>query len=74
MLYPICGLMWFNSLTVKVAASLVQDDVAIESFFSSQKTERTGRRTYRTQNEARADMFDYIERFYNPAPRHETLG
>jgi putative transposase len=25
-----------------------------------------GRKTYRTRDEARADVFDYIERFYNP--------
>jgi hypothetical protein len=34
---------------------------------SSLKTERTERKTYRTRNEARADVFDYIERFYNRA-------
>jgi transposase InsO family protein len=43
------------------------------SFFSSQKTERTERKTYRTRNEARADVFDYIERLYN-ATRHSTIG
>jgi hypothetical protein len=30
------------------------------SFFSSLKTERVGRKTYRTRDEARADVFDYI--------------
>jgi putative transposase len=44
----------------------VWDNAAMESFFSSLKTERTGRKTYRTRDEARADVFDYIERFYNP--------
>lgn len=29
---------------------------------------------YRTRNEARADIFDYIERFYNPRRRHSKLG
>jgi putative transposase len=52
----------------------VWDNAAMESFFSSLKTERTARRTYRTRDEARADVFDYIERFYNPARRHSTLG
>lgn len=28
----------------------------------------------RTRNQARADVFDYIERFYNPTRRHSTLG
>jgi putative transposase len=45
-----------------------------ESFFSSLKTERARRKTYRTRDEARADVFDYIERFYNPKRRHSTLG
>jgi putative transposase len=52
----------------------VWDNAAMESFFSSLKTERTARRTYRTRDEARADVFDYIERFYNPKRRHSTLG
>lgn len=52
----------------------VWDNAAMESFFSSLKTERTARRVYRTRDQARADVFDYIERFYNPARRHSTLG
>jgi putative transposase len=35
----------------------------MESFFSSLKTERTARKLYRTRDEAKADVFDYIERF-----------
>jgi putative transposase len=50
------------------------DNAAAESFFSSLKAERTERRTYRSRDEARADVFDYIERFYNPRRRHSTLG
>ncbi|MDR4473090.1 MAG: IS3 family transposase [Nitrospira sp.] len=50
------------------------DNAAMESFFSSLKTERTARTTYRTRDQARADVFDYIERFYNPRRRHSTLG
>jgi putative transposase len=41
----------------------VWDNAAMESFFSSPKTERTARKMYRTRDEARADVFDYIERF-----------
>jgi putative transposase len=52
----------------------VWDNAAMESFFSSLKTERTARRTYRTRDQARADVFDYLERFYNPRRRHSTLG
>jgi putative transposase len=50
------------------------DNAAMESFFSSLKTERTSRRNYQSRDEARADVFDYIERFYNPRRRHSTLG
>ncbi|UPJ55227.1 IS3 family transposase [Bradyrhizobium sp. 192] len=52
----------------------VWDNAAMESFFSSLKTERTERKTYRTRNEARADVFDYIERFHNAVRRHSTIG
>lgn len=49
-------------------------NAAMESFFSTLKTERTSRNSYRTRDEARADVFDYIERFYNPRRRHSTPG
>ena len=52
----------------------VWDNAAMESFFSSLKTERIERKIYRTRNEARADVFDYIERFYNAIRRHSTIG
>lgn len=49
------------------------DNAAMESFFSTLKTERCSRKIYRTRDEARADVFDYVERFYNPRRRHSTL-
>jgi putative transposase len=52
----------------------VWDNAAMESFFSSLKTERIARKTYRTRHDAKADVFDYIERFYNPKRRHSTIG
>ena len=52
----------------------VWDNAAMESFFSSLKVERVARKTYRTRDQARADVFDYIERFYNPRRRHSTIG
>ena len=52
----------------------VWDNAAMESFFSSLKTERIGKRVYRTRDDARADVFDYIERFYNIVRRHSTIG
>ncbi len=50
------------------------DNAAMESFFSSLKIERIRRKTYRTRELAKADVFDYIECFYNPRRRHSTLG
>ena len=55
-------------------AGEVWDNSAMESFFSSLKTERTARKVYRTREQARADVFDYIERFHNSTRRHSTLG
>ncbi len=52
----------------------VWDNAAMESFFSSLKTERIARKVYRTRDDARADVFDYIERFYNPRRRHSAIG
>jgi len=52
----------------------VWDNAAMESFFSSLKTERIRGKVYRTRDEARADVFDYIERFYNAVRRHSTIG
>jgi len=52
----------------------VWDNAAMESFFSSLKTERIGKKVYRTRDDARADVFDYIERFYNTLRRHSTIG
>jgi len=52
----------------------VWDNAAMESFFSSLKTERTARKLYRTRDQAKADVFDYIERFYNAKRRHSTIG
>ena len=45
-----------------------------ESFFSSLKRERIWRRTYKTRDEARQDVFDYIEMFYNPIRKHVRNG
>ena len=46
----------------------------MESWFGLLKRERVHRRRYQTRAEARMDVFDYIERFYNPTRRHSTLG
>ena len=50
------------------------DNAAMESFFSSLKKERVMRKYYRTRAEARSDIFDYIEVFYNRKRRHKHLN
>ncbi|MFK7887468.1 MAG: IS3 family transposase [Gammaproteobacteria bacterium] len=50
------------------------DNAVAESFFSSLKKERIKRRIYKTRSLARADIFDYIEMFYNPNRRHSHIG
>ena len=45
------------------------DNAVAESFFGLLKRERVNRRQYRTRAEARADIFDYIERCHNPRQR-----
>jgi putative transposase len=68
-------LMDDNGVTCSMSRSgNVWDNAAMESFFSSLKTERIARKVYRTRDQARADVFDYIECFYNPKRRHSTLG
>lgn len=50
------------------------DNAVAESFFSSLKKERIKKRIYKTRDLARADVFDYIESFYNRNRRHSHLG
>ena len=50
------------------------DNAVAESFFKSLKMERTYWRHYRTREEARRDIFQYIEVFYNRQRLHSTLG
>ncbi len=50
------------------------DNAVAESFFSSLKKERIKKRVYKTREFARADVFDYIEVFYNRNRRHSHLG
>jgi putative transposase len=68
-------LMADNGVTCSMSRSgNVWDNAAMESFFSSLKTEWVSRKVYRTRAQAKADVFDYIECFYNPNRRHSTLG
>lgn len=50
------------------------DNAVAESFFNLLKRERIRCRTYKTRAEARQDVFDYIEMFYNPKRKHVRNG
>jgi putative transposase len=50
------------------------DNAPSESFFNSLKNERVHGTRYCTRAEAIADIFDYIEPFYNRKRLHSTLG
>lgn len=50
------------------------DNAVAEAFFSSLKKERIRKRIYKTRDLARADIFDYIEVFYNRTRRHSHIG
>ena len=45
-----------------------------ESFFSSLKKERIKKRIYKTREIAKAEIYDYIETFYNRTRRHSHLS
>ena len=48
------------------------DNAACEGFFGVLKRERTSRMRYPTLDSAKADLFDYIERFHNPRMRRQV--
>uniref|UniRef100_UPI0013A68798 IS3 family transposase n=1 Tax=Yoonia maritima TaxID=1435347 RepID=UPI0013A68798 len=50
------------------------DNAVAESFFNLLKRERIRRRAYKTCEQARQDIFDYIEMFYNPKHKHVRNG
>jgi putative transposase len=50
------------------------DNAVAESFFNLLKRERICRKIYRSRHEARQDVFDYIEIFYNPKRKHVRNG
>ena len=58
----------------QIFAAHCYDNAVAESFFGLLKRERVNRTRYRTRDEARADVFDYIEVFYNRKRRHGYLG
>ena len=51
-----------------------RSNAVAESFFQFLKRERIRRQIYPTRDQARADVFNYIEIFYNPKRRHNIAG
>ena len=50
------------------------DNAPMESFFHTLKTELVMHCDYKTRDQARASLFDYMEVFYNRQRRHSTLN
>ena len=50
------------------------DNAATESVMSTIKVELVRRQTFKTRDQARLEVFSYIEGFYNPLRRHSALG
>jgi putative transposase len=50
------------------------DNAVVESVFRTLKAELDMSAAYKTHNEARTDIFEYIECFYNPSRLHSTIG
>ena len=49
------------------------DNAMCESFFATLECELLARNTFRTQNEAQAPVFEYIEGWYNTHRRHSSI-
>ena len=64
---------WFDHTSMSGAGNCYDNAVA-ESFFSILKRERLYRQHYQTRAEARTDIFQYIEVFYNRQRRHSAVG
>lgn len=46
------------------------DNAVAKSFFQLLKREQVKRKVYSTRDDARSDIFDYIEMFYNNKRKH----
>ncbi len=60
-----------NLICSMSAVGSCADNAAMEGFFGLLKRERVYRRIYLTRSAARADVFDYIERFHNPRRKRQ---
>ncbi len=51
-----------------------EDNAPMESFFNSLKNEQVFHEDYETRAQAKQDVFEYIEAFYNRSRRHSAFG
>jgi putative transposase len=67
--------MRFSVHTASMSSSAdCYDNAPMESFFHTLKTELVHQQHYATHEEARRDIFAYIEGFYNRTRRHSVIG
>lgn len=77
---PFTSMEWASSLkahNLEHSMSLrgnCRDNAVVESFFNLFQRERIKRRTYKSRDEARHDVFDCIEMAYNPRRTHVSKG
>jgi putative transposase len=69
-----CLLSSLKALPSMSSTGHCYDNAAMESFWSTLKTEWLHRRQLHTHHQARSAIFDYIETFYNPKRLHSALG
>ncbi|GLO75229.1 hypothetical protein MACH18_23090 [Phaeobacter italicus] len=62
------------SIGLGVSTGSTLGQAVAESFLQLLKREKTRRRNYRTREDARRDVFEYIELFYNPKRKHTNNG
>jgi len=70
----VANIAWPVSCASTASGRYCFDNAVAESFFSSLKKERIRRRIYQSREEARADVFEYIEIFHNRTHRHSHIG
>jgi putative transposase len=64
-----------NGITVSMSRKgNCWDNAVMERFFGSLKSERTDNKIYLTRKEAKADVIDYIEMFYNSERLHSNAN
>ena len=67
-------LMQYQALSSMSGKGNCYDNAAMESFWATLKTDLSIREPFKTKEEARQTIFDYIEVFYNRIRMHSSLG